>query len=113
MSIDDFGGLRLKDRVEPKFAKLESIYYGQPKEKRSLIKSIIRAYKWEYLTAFFFCMIAASISYISPFIVQKIINFLEGKTEHGDDLYYCWKLLGILVGSQLISYILYEHMLYY
>jgi hypothetical protein len=46
MSIDDFGGLRASDSIEPKFEVLKGIYYSKPKEKRSLIKSIISAYKW-------------------------------------------------------------------
>ena len=69
MSIDDFGGLRTSDCVEPKFVRLQKIYYSKPKEKRSLIKSILLTYKREYCIAFFFCMIAAIFSYISPFVV--------------------------------------------
>ena len=112
MSIDDFGGLRQSDCIEPKFEVLKRIYYRKPKEKRSLIKSIISAYKWQYFIAFTFCMIAAIFSYISPFIVKMIIDFLEGK-DPGEDNTYCYKLMGLLVGSQFFSYILSEHMLYY
>jgi hypothetical protein len=57
-------------------------------------------------------MIAAMFSYISPFIVKEIIDFLQGK-DPGMDNNYCFQLMGILVGSQFISYILSEHMLYY
>ena len=80
MSIDDFGGLREQDCIEPKFEVLKGIYYSKPKEKRSLILCIFKAYKWQYLIAFTFCMIAALFSYISPFVVKEIIDFLEGKT---------------------------------
>ena len=57
-------------------------------------------------------MIAAMFSYISPFIVKMIIDFLEGKAPEEDNA-YCYKLMGVLVGSQFFSYILSEHMLYY
>lgn len=87
MSIDDFGGLRTSDSIEPKFEVLKKIYYSKPKEKRSLIKSIISAYKWQYLIAFTFCMIAALFSYISPFIVKEIIDFLEDKAPREDNTY--------------------------
>jgi hypothetical protein len=80
MSIDDYGGLRQCDCIEPKFEVLKKIYYSKPKEKRSLIKSILLAFKWQYLTAFTFCMVAALFSYISPFVVKEIIDFLEGKS---------------------------------
>lgn len=113
MSIDDLGGLRQQDCIEPKFIVLQRIFYSKPKEKRSLIISILLAYKWEYLIAFTFCMVGAMFSYISPFIVQMIIEFLQGKAGPGLDNTYCYKLMGILVGSQFFSYILSEHMLYY
>ena len=77
-----------------------------------MILSIFKAYKWQYLIAFTFCMIAALFSYISPFVVKEIIDFLEGKSEDQDNM-YCYQLMAILVGSQFFSYILSEHMLYY
>ena len=59
-------------------------------------------------------LLAACFSYISPFIVQKIINWIQGKDKvHGDDNNYVFILLAALVGSQLMSYILFEHMYYY
>lgn len=59
-------------------------------------------------------LLAACFSYISPFIVQKIINWIQGKDKvHGDDKNYVFILLAALVGSQLMSYILFEHMYYY
>jgi ABC-type multidrug transport system fused ATPase/permease subunit len=112
LGIDDFEGLRDSDSIEPKFEVLKRIFFSKPKNRRSLILSIFVAYKWEYLIAFFFCMVAALFSYISPFVVQMIINFLQGKVPDADNT-YCFKLMGVLIGSQFMSYILSEHMLYY
>ena len=39
-----------------------------------------------------------------------IINFVEKGSE---DTMYGLKLLGILIGTQLVAYILFEHLLYY
>jgi hypothetical protein len=59
-------------------------------------------------------LLAACFSYISPFIVQLIIQWITGKDEeHADDINYVFILLAMLVGSQLMSYILFEHMYYY
>lgn len=87
---------------------------AKPKEQRSLIVSILKAYKWEYFLTLSVSLLAACFSYISPFIVQKIIKWIQGKDlVHGDDQNYVFTLLGLLVGSQLMSYILFEHMYYY
>jgi len=87
---------------------------SKSKEKRSLIISILKAYKWEYFLTLSVSLLAACFSYISPFIVQLIIQWIEGKDlEHKDDRNYVFILLAILVGSQLMSYILFEHMYYY
>ena len=87
MSIDDLGGLRKSDCIEPKYIVFQRIYQRKPKEKRSLIISILLAYKCEYLVAFTFSMIAGIFSYISPFIVKMIIEFLQGENPEKDNIY--------------------------
>ena len=62
----------------------------------------------------FISLVMGAFSYIAPYLVQLLIKWLnDTDIEHMGDLNYAFSVLAALVGSQLMSYILYEHMLYY
>ena len=80
--------------------------------KKHLLKCIVRAFRWEYLLTFVTCLFGAVFQYAAPFLVHMIIEFLQDETEDKDTSYGL-TLLGILAGSQAISFVIFNHMLYY
>ena len=98
MSVDDFGGLRKSDQVETKFSTLLEIYNKQ--KKKSLLTAIAKAFKGEYCLAFLICVVAAGLSYVSPFLVHMIIEFIQSERT---DTMYGMKLVAALVSTQLVS----------
>jgi len=98
MSIDDFGGLRNCDQVETKFSTLLKIYSNQ--KKKSLLTAIAKAFKGEYCLAFLICVVGAGASYVSPFLVHMIIDFIESGNE---DTIYGIKLVAVLVATQMLN----------
>ena len=57
-----------------------------------------------------FCMTAAIFSYGAPFLINMIIDFVKDPEAENT---YGFKLLGILIGTQLLAYIINEHMTFY
>jgi hypothetical protein len=53
---------------------------------------------------------AAGLEYASPFVVQRIITWLQSDDA---DTHHGLQLLAILVGTQFLSYVIYQHMLNY
>ena len=77
---------------------------------KSLPWAIFKAFQGEFCTAFALCLFGASLSYISPFIVQRLISFLESDDQDTMDGF---KLLAVLGASQLCSYVILTHNQYY
>lgn len=72
--------------------------------------ALVKTFKGDYCKAFTLCTIGCAFSYISPFIINQMIGFL--KDDNCEDEYYGYKLLAILGVTQLISYMVFEHMLF-
>lgn len=94
MSLEDFGGLWECERVESKFLKLERIY--RSKEKRDLFVCIVKTFASEFWLALILNMVASCFSYTAPFLVHRIITFLESDDKNTND---GLTLLGALIGA--------------
>ena len=55
-------------------------------------------------------MTGAIFSYAAPFLINMIIDFVKDPKADNE---YGFKLLGILIVTQLFAYIINEHMLFY
>lgn len=60
--------------------------------------------------AFAINLVATLLSFVSPFLINLIIDFIETKNP---DTAYGAKLVGGLVGSQMCSYFMLQHTLFY
>lgn len=86
---------------------MQKIYNAQ--KKKSFLKAIFNTYKSEYIVSTAYCMTASGLSYASPFLVHMLIKFLQSES---DDNGYAFKILAILVVTQFISYLIWNHMIY-
>lgn len=89
--------------------KLLEVNYAQNKGK-SLLKAVLYTFKKEFAVAFGSCLVGTMLSFLSPFIINMIITFLESKNP---DSIYGFQLLGILIATQLVSYLIFQHVLFY
>lgn len=64
----------------------------------------------EFLFAFFLSIVFTAFSFVAPFLVQKILQYLEAGDQ--DTVKGYW-LVGYLVGSQTAAYVFSQHILYF
>lgn len=69
LSADDLGGLREQDQVQRKLSLMRKNYYNQKKEKKSLIRAIIKTFKREYSRSFMIGICSCLMDMLSPFII--------------------------------------------
>lgn len=76
-----------------------------------MIKAILKTFKREYFRSFIIGMSGCLTDMLSPFLIQRIIQFLEGK-DGSEDNYHGYVLVSMLVVTQFISYMCGEHQFY-
>jgi len=87
LKVTDFGGLREDDRVIIKSKQLMT-NYSQMKNK-SLVKAIFKTFKIEFIFAFLLCLVGTCFSFLSPFLINWILTFLENRdTDTKKGMYY-------------------------
>ena len=94
MSVRDFGGIRPSEHSDRKFKIFERIYKEQ--QKKSVLGAAVKAFRKELGLVFFLMFMETLLSYMSPFLVHMMIEFVE---DPDGETWYGMKLLAILVSS--------------
>ena len=114
-----FGRLRDKDSVESDLERLKFHYdrYIAQGNKNALIKATFRAFASSIAIQGTLGLIVAILSFLSPYLILKLVAFINEGSDKPD---LNWEnarpgviYSGILVGTQVLSYIIGEHMSYY
>jgi ABC-type multidrug transport system fused ATPase/permease subunit len=69
--------------------------------KKSLIKTIVKSFGFEYLVLIMWTLLTSILDYASPFLVYKIINWIQSDDK---SIFNGLKLMTFLVGTQGVSY---------
>ena len=73
------------------------------KGKKNLLRAIIKTFRYEYSISFMIGFIKTGIDMLSPFLIQKIIVFLQTPDVDNKDGYL---LVVFLISSQFVSYMM-------
>jgi hypothetical protein len=98
LSVNDFGGLWSKERVESKYKLFNKTYNSQ--KKKGVFRAMIRTFRFELIISCLTSLIAGACNYASPFIIHKMVIFIrnqQAKTEVG------FMYLGILIATQIVG----------
>ena len=98
LSIEDFKGLRESKRVQKSAENLS--YWYDKLERKSLIKSIIKSFGREYITLLSWTFVQQSMTYVAPYLVYKIINWIQSDDQ---DTFHGLQLLSLFVGTKFIA----------
>jgi len=107
--MDMFGNMRDKELVDRDLRRVEDVMmrYKANGTKNALMKASFRAFLCDIILQFLGGIVAVLLNFLSPFVVLKLITFIEDGVE-GEEL--TWDsvrpgviLSSILVGTQLLS----------
>ena len=77
MSVEDLGPLRDQDKIENNLDKMKKNYAEQ--KKKNLIFAAFKTFRRDYINSYILGCIGSISDMLSPFLVQKIIQFLQGE----------------------------------
>ena len=86
------------------------VYRQRDTTANKLYWSVLSAYKWEFTVAIFWNIIIASLQLASPFLLRRLIMFIQNQESD--------TLLGIMIvlilgSTQAVAYVITEHVVYY
>jgi hypothetical protein len=121
--VEQLGYLRACDTVEMNLAICEQHYTRylatSNNGENSLLKAVFRTYAQEICWQMVLNTVIAVLTFGSPFLVLKMITFITTPNRYPDLAPNCWQNIewGVyyslaLVFSQLLAYLLQEHMFY-
>jgi ABC-type bacteriocin/lantibiotic exporter with double-glycine peptidase domain len=94
-------------RVEPKVELFEASY---KKAKRpSLIWSWLTVFKADFIKVFALTLCLSGLNIAAPILVNMIMRYLA---EQNPDTLYGFQLLGLLAVTQLLAYVLTQHIFF-
>ena len=79
MNIDMFGNMRDKEKVEVDEVRVDEYYrrYKRAGKKNALLKAVMRAFLSDVNTQFLGGILSALLNYLSPFILLRLVNFID------------------------------------
>lgn len=112
ISIDLMGTVSPEDSALAQMLKLEKAWdrYRQGSDKNALFKSVVAAFRREYLNAVFWNVLVACLQVTSPFILHSLIEFIKSQDA---DTAAGVTLVVLLVGIQSCCYFISEHLKLY
>lgn len=102
LTTDDMGGLEVKLRIETKLPRLQESF----KRNKSLIKSLLSAFRKEFIISYVLNMTSTLIGYLGPLVFGMLLSFLE---EGNKNTFYGCQLVFLMIGCGLLSYALNEN----
>jgi len=94
LSIDDFQGIQDAHRSKKSEASITAEY--EKYEKKGILKPMAIWFGKEYLMLMFGNIIYCCLTYVSPYLVYKIIKWIESEDV---DITNGLKYLGLLIGT--------------
>ena len=99
-----FGNMRDKEKVEVDEARVDANYrrYKQAGKKNSLLKAVMRAFLGDVNMQFFGGILSALLNYLSPFIMLRLIKFIDDGVK-GAEITWDSVRPGVILSAILIS----------
>ena len=114
-----YGESSEKDKVENDLVNLERYYkrYRDAGKSHALIKAAIASFGRDLSIQICLGTIIAALQFSSPYLVYRLITFVQNGEENPglewDAIKEGVYLSSILAGTQLLAYIIAEHMMYF
>ena len=112
MDINELGTIRPEDDVRGQKLHLQEkwYFYRESDKEHKLYWAVLSAYKWEFTVAIFWNNLVAALQLSTPFLLRRLIVFIQNQEE--DTMLGVYLVL-ILGGTQAAAYMMTEQVVFY